>query len=95
MAKKQITNYKFVPGTSSPSTNLYPETFSLLDKNKKFIQEETIAYIAYNVANNISPYIYYTYNAEKCRRDVSYVLEGYLSDLRHGGNQQTACIAGY
>ena len=62
MAKKQITNYKFVPGTSSPSTNLYPETFSLLDKNKKFIQEETIAYIAYNVANNISPYIYYTYN---------------------------------
>jgi hypothetical protein len=95
MAKKQITNYKFVPGTSSPSTNLYPETFSLLDKNKKFIQEETIAYIAYNVANNISPYIYYTYNAEKCRRDVSYVLEGYLSDLRHGGNQQTVFVAGY
>ena len=89
MAKKQITNYKFVPGTSSPNTTLYPETFSLLDKNKKFIQEETIAYIAYNVANNISPYVFYTYNAAKCRRDVSYVLEGYLSDLRHGGNQQT------
>ena len=95
MAKKQITNYKFVPGTASPNTNLYPGAFLLLDKNKKFIQEETIAYIAYNVANNISPYVFYTYNAEKCRRDVSYVLEGYLSDVRHGGNQQTVFIAGY
>jgi len=89
MAKKQITNYKFVPGTVSPNTALYPEAFSLLDKNKKFIQEEAIAYIAYNVANNISPYVYYTYDAAKCRRDISYILEGYLSDLRHGGNQQT------
>lgn len=95
MAKKQITTYKFVPGNVTPSTNLYPNTYSLLNSNKKFILEETIAYIAYNVANNISPYLYYTYNAEKCRRDVSYVLEGYLSDLRHGGNQQTVFVAGY
>jgi hypothetical protein len=89
MAKKQITNYKFVPGTVSPDTNLYSNAFTLLDLNKKFIQEEAIAYIAYNVANNIAPFTYYTYNAEKCRRDISYILEGYLSDLRHGGNQQT------
>ena len=94
MAKKQIANYKFVPGVLAPNTNLYSNAFTLLDLNKKFIQEETIAYIAYNSANNISPFIYYTYNAEKCRRDVSYVLEGYLSDLRHGGNQQTVHNAG-
>ena len=61
----------------------------LFEANKRFIQEETIAYIQYNVDNNISPYANYTYNAEKCRRDVSYILEGYLSDLKKGGNRQT------
>ncbi len=89
MAKKQITTYKFSPGTVVPDTNLYPNTYALLEANKKFIQEETIAFIQYNVENNISPYIFYTYNAAKCRRDVSYVLEGYISDLRKGGNWQT------
>lgn len=89
MAKKQINNYKFVPGTVVPDTNLYPNAHALLELNKKFIQEETIAYIQYNVDNNINPFIYYTYNAEKCRRDVSYILEGYISDLRKGGNRQT------
>ena len=89
MAKKQISTYKFVPGIVVPDTDLYPNVRALLELNKKFIQEETIAYIQYNVDNNITPYIYYTYNAEKCRRDVSYVLEGYISDLRKGGNRQT------
>ena len=89
MAKKQISNYKFVPGIVVPDTNLYPNATTLLELNKKFIQEETIAFIQYNVVNNISPYVYYTYNAEKCRRDISYIIEGYISDLRHGGNRQT------
>jgi len=95
MAKKQISNYKFTPGNVVPDLNLYPNAAYLLEVNKKFIQEETIAYIAYNATNNISPYAYYTYNAEKCRRDVSYVLEGYLSDLKHGGNRQTVFNAQY
>ena len=31
MAKKQITTYKFVPGNTTPSTNLYANTFELVD----------------------------------------------------------------
>jgi len=89
MAKKQINTYKFVPGIVVPDVNLYPNTYALLELNKKFIQEEAIAYIQYNIDNNIYPFIFYTYNAEKCRRDVSYILEGYISDLRKGGNRQT------
>jgi len=95
MAKKQISNYKFTPGNVVPDLDLYPNAAYLLEVNKKFIQEETIAYIAYNASNNISPYAYFTYNAEKCRRDVSYVLEGYLTDLKHGGNRQTVFNAQY
>ena len=68
---------------------LLPNAISLLESNKRFVQEEAIAYIQYNVTNNISPYVNYTYNAEKCRRDISYILEGYISDLKKGGNRQT------
>jgi len=73
----------------SQGGSLLPNAVALLEANKRYVQEEAMALIAYNVANNISPYIYYTYNAEKCRRDISYVLEGYLSDLKYGGNRQT------
>jgi hypothetical protein len=73
----------------SQSGGLLSNAVYLFEANKRFIQEETIAYIQYNVDNNISPYANYTYNAEKCRRDVSYILEGYLSDLKKGGNRQT------
>ena len=80
---------------NTQSSGLMPSTVALLEANKRYIQEETIAYIAYNATNNIAPYAYYTYNAEKCRRDVSYVLEGYISDLKHGGNRQTYFNATY
>ena len=93
MAKKQISTYKFVPGIVVPDTNLYPNTYALIEANKKFIQEEAIAFIQYNVDNNINPYVFYTYNAAKCRRDISYILEGYISDLRKGGNWQTVSNA--
>ena len=89
MAKKELTTYIFSPGTVSPDTNLYPNAFSLINSNKKYIIEEAVAYIQYNIDNDIPPFVFYTYNSDKCRRDLSYVLEGYLSDLRHGGNRVT------
>lgn len=74
---------------NSQSGGLLPNAIALLESNKRYIQEEAIAYIQYNVDNSISPYANYTYNAEKCRRDISYILEGYISDLSRGGNRQT------
>ena len=81
-----------IPPTVLPDSQnggLLPNTVALLEANKRFIQEEAIAFIQYNVDNNIPPFVYYTYNTAKCRRDISYVLEGYISDLMHGGNRQT------
>lgn len=86
------TGLSTLPAPVAPSSQgggLLPNAVHLLEANKRFVQEETIAYIQYNVDNNIAPYVDYTYNAEKCRRDVSYILEGYLSDLKKGGNRQT------
>lgn len=73
--------------------NILPNAVALLEANKRFIQEEAIAYIQYNIDNNISPFIYFTYNAIKCRRDISYVLEAYISDLQRGGNKETNFVA--
>ena len=81
-----------LPKAVSPDNQnggLMSQAVSLLEANKRYIQEETIAYIQYNIDNNINPYVYFTYNSSKCYRDVSYVLEGYISDLKQGGNRQT------
>ena len=83
MGKKLISTYKFSPANASPSLNQYPNAVNLLQLNEKYIIEEVIAYINYNVTNNIAPFIFYTYNEAKCRRDTGYVLEGILNDLKN------------
>ena len=80
---------------NTQSANLLPNTLAILELNKRYIQEEAVAYIAYNVTNSIAPFVNFTYNQEKCRRDVSYILEGYITDLKHGGNKQTIFNASY
>jgi hypothetical protein len=80
---------------NTQSANLLPNTLAILESNKRYIQEEVVAYIAYNVANNIAPFVNFTYPQDKCRRDVSYILEGYITDLKHGGNKQTIFNASY
>jgi hypothetical protein len=34
----------------------------------------------------------YTYNSSKCERDLGYVLDAYLHDLRYDGNEQTRIV---
>ncbi len=41
------------------------------------------------ISYKTAPYENYTFNSEKCQRDLGYVLEAYLHDLRYGGNEQT------
>ena len=78
---------------NSRNAGLLPQAVALIAANERFIQEEAISYIAYNVANNIAPFAYYTYNATTWRKDVSNILEAYISDLKHGGNRQTYFIS--
>ena len=89
MGKKLISTYKFSPANVSPDLNQFPNAANLLQLNQKYIIEEVIAYINYNVTNNVAPFIFYTYNEAKCRRDTGYILEGILNDLKKGGNANT------
>ena len=92
MAKKQIFKYNFTPGLNE-SAEQYPNALAVFRANLNFIVAEVSAYLAYNVANSVSPYVNYTYNDEKCKRDLSYVLEAVEEDLKFGANTATRQIS--
>ena len=88
MAKTQVKEYIFKPGLGLLD-NLYPEAVSVITDNKEFIQYEATAFIQNQVDTGVPGYVGYTFNTEKCRRDVGYVVDAYIFDLRYGGNQST------
>jgi hypothetical protein len=59
---------------------------TLLQANKNFIAEETIAYIT-------NEYPAVVYNTETCKRDVGYIIDAVSYDVLYGGNSQTADAA--
>ena len=93
MAKKQISTYKFVPGTAAPTTSLYPNARFLINANKKFVQEEAIAFIQRNVSLSVQPYANYVYDLGLLRKEISGIIDGYISDIRHGSNMLTTTNA--
>ena len=69
--------------------NLNPNAVSLLSRNKEFLKDEITAWIGTQVAGNIAPFVGFTYDASKCKRDVGYVIEAYISDLKNGDTEKT------
>jgi len=94
MAKKQIKDYIFKPGISALAY-VYPDAYSLLSQNKSYLQAEATAWIAAQVAAGASGFVGYTFNESKCQRDLGYIIDAYLSDLRYGGNQEIRRVVGY
>ena len=65
--------------TASTSSNV-TKAFNLLIANKNFIKAETIAYINQEFSSS------FTYNEQKCRRDVGLMIDALKADLATGGN---------
>jgi hypothetical protein len=67
-----------------------PNTAYALEINRQFIQRETVEWIDYQRTNNISPFVSgFTYDKTKCERDVGYILDALIKDVRQGGNANT------
>jgi hypothetical protein len=64
------------------------DTTSLLTSNRRFIQNETIEFVD-------AFYPYLRYNREKCRRDVGFILDAAITDLKYGGNERSAVAGEY
>jgi hypothetical protein len=94
MAKTQIKDYVFKPGISALAY-VYPDAYSLLSQNKSYLQAEATAWIAAQVAAGASGFVGYTFNESKCQRDLGYIIDAYLNDLRYGGNEEIRRVVGY
>ena len=65
----------------------HPDATRLLEMNRRFIPREIVEWTEYQVANNISPFTTsFTYDSKKCERDMGYIIDAFLYDLKHGGN---------
>ena len=66
---------------------LNPNARNLLERNRTYIQAETIAWINYQITNNIAPFVSaFTYDTTKCERDIGLIIDALAYDLSHGGN---------
>jgi hypothetical protein len=60
--------------------------WTILRKNKEFIQTEVLAYIAKNYSNVYNPNAMTDSQSDKCSRDVGLTLQQLMYDLETGGN---------
>ena len=68
----------------------------LIEKNKPFLIAEIMAWINYQITNQISPFINFSLtNAQKqkCSRDTGYFIDALVYDMLYGGNSQTISAA--
>jgi hypothetical protein len=74
------------------STITVSDSANLILLNRSFIQAETIAYVNQTYPGffaNASNFIDVANAQAKCSRDVGYILDGVVFDLRHDGNRQS------
>ena len=61
---------------------------TLLLANKPFLQEQVVNYINQQILTNTGIWNNFTYNQEKCRRDVGILVENIAYDAAFGGNEK-------
>lgn len=67
--------------------NVAPAAVELLERNKNFIQKQVRAWIADQVQKGIAPFNGYVYDANKCERDVGYIVAALRLNVRYNTNQ--------
>jgi hypothetical protein len=72
--------------------NLAPNAVRLLKENKEFIKREGAAWIKHKVDTNSAPFDGFVYEAHKCYRDIGFVVEAYIKDLKLDSNKYTRNI---
>lgn len=81
-----------IPNGERSQINGIINAYTLLQNNKRFIQEEVIAWIAKQIADNNSLggiWDGFVYDQEKCFRDAGYIIDSVSFDLLFGGNRQS------
>jgi len=80
------------PSTGLPIDNKgdYKSAAALLELNRTFIQEEIIAWMNFNIVNNITPFnTSFDYDVTLCKRDAGLLVDAFAFDLKYGGQNRT------
>jgi hypothetical protein len=94
--KKEATAYIAQQVIADTANNIYPNAVTLLTANKTFIIDEISAWTTYQVTNSVGVFTGYTYTSTeiaKCKRDVGYLIDALIYDVRYGGNERVNFVA--
>ena len=81
------------PEASIDNKGFYRSAADLLSLNKQFIQEEVIAWINKQIAEETAPFVNFEYNSDICKRDVGLLIDAMVFDLRYGSAPRTISAA--
>ena len=84
VAQRVLQNVQYVTASIQRRT-----AWDLLNSNKTFIQNETIAYISSSWVTGSNSDAAFVYDESKCKRDVGYILDAVATDVYYGGNERS------
>jgi hypothetical protein len=90
VAQKVLQNVEYVTASIERRT-----AWELLNSNKTFIQNETIAYVSSSWVTGSNTDDAFYYDESKCKRDVGYILDAVATDTYYGGNERTITAGKY
>jgi hypothetical protein len=95
---KESTAYIASKVAEDTAQNLYPAAVALLTSNKQFILDEISAWIFETTQSSVVGDLFYGYEygpteISKCKRDMGYLIDALIHDLRYGGNEQVSYVA--
>jgi hypothetical protein len=68
----------------------YNAAADLIRLNRTFLQDEIVAWINYNIVNNIAPFTStFTYDNTLCKRDIGLLVDAFVFDLDYGEYNRT------
>ena len=73
--------------TQDTAADLYPSASLRYLNNREYVKAEVAAWVAVQVAGNISPFAGYTKTATQIKNDVEKVINAAYLDMRYGGNE--------
>jgi len=88
--KDLVQNYVLTnTAYTAPVVSYFPTAVDLIERNKQFVADETIAYIDSQIAAGNGFWAGFTYDSAKCERDTKLILDGVAFDLKNGGNSES------
>jgi hypothetical protein len=92
----RLYGYHYLQDSSQPvypkvdNKGAYTSAAALIDLNRLFLQNEVIAWIDYQITNNIAPFTTaFEYDSSVCKRDVGLIVDSLVFDLKYGEYNRT------